>query len=46
MKISIRVLILHIDKNTRLNTSCKYMKTNSYMVLFAQIDVKHAAFHV
>ena len=46
MKISIRVLVLHIDKNTSLNTSCKCMKTNSYMDLFAQIDVKHAAFHV
>lgn len=46
MKISICVLILHINKNTGLNALCKYMKTNSYMDLFAQIDVKHAAFHV
>lgn len=46
MKISICILILHIDKNTGLNASGKCMKTNSYMDLFAQIDVKHAAFHV
>lgn len=34
MKISICVLILHIDKNTELNASFKYMKTNSCMDLF------------
>lgn len=34
MKISICVLILHIDKNTWLNMLCKYMKANSYMDLF------------
>ena len=34
MNISICVLILHIDKNTGLNASCKYMKTNIYMDLF------------
>lgn len=34
MNIIICVLVLHIDKNTRLNAPCKYMKTNSYMDLF------------